>query len=184
MRSRGRAISPSSEMGFGRTFPRIGQKVTEVLCERLPSDVARRLQVRVYQHPSPGGQIGQWFSLGPRPPGTSPSREAELISAGNLMLKLASRLRVLGPNIVAQLSRANRIAGWWHFTRTPKRWLSVEPPSGGARYLNPDEVMRSPEIEAVAIVTPVSRTTSLPRRRSRTKSSLRREALYGHFGPG
>src|SRR2546426_7694446 len=31
----------------------IGQRVTEMLCERLPSDIARRLQVRVYQHAGP-----------------------------------------------------------------------------------------------------------------------------------
>ena len=39
----------------------IGQRVSEMLCERLPSDVARRLRVRIYQHPDdleridPGG---------------------------------------------------------------------------------------------------------------------------------
>ena len=46
-----------TELGYG---PRtdvsrlIGQRVTEVLCERLPADIARRLQVGVYQHPEPG----------------------------------------------------------------------------------------------------------------------------------
>ena len=32
----------------------IGQRVSGVLCEGLPSNVAHRLQVRVYQHPESG----------------------------------------------------------------------------------------------------------------------------------
>jgi len=32
----------------------IGQRVSRVLCESLPSDVARCVQVRVYQHPEAG----------------------------------------------------------------------------------------------------------------------------------
>lgn len=31
----------------------VGQRLSEVLCKRLPSDVGRRLQVRVHQHPEP-----------------------------------------------------------------------------------------------------------------------------------
>ena len=46
-----------TELGDGpRTeVPRlVGQRVRRVLCESLPSDVARQLRVRVYQHPEPG----------------------------------------------------------------------------------------------------------------------------------
>jgi len=73
VRSACRSHTTSSEMGFGRNVSADWSKVTEVLCERLPSDVARRLPVRVYQHPEPRRPRSGSFSLGPSTP-TSPSR--------------------------------------------------------------------------------------------------------------
>src|SRR2546428_9238677 len=61
----------------------VGQRVSGVLCESIPSNVARRLQVHVYQHPeseridSDGG-----FHLG-LPTRRHPRDGAELISGEN-----------------------------------------------------------------------------------------------------